>query len=85
MLAAVLHHRPALGKESKSSLPLSRQALQGWRKVNPSHARLPLHWELVAAMADVMCDRKLWRPALVTVIAFHARLRPYVAAALRPE
>ena len=41
-LAAALWKSPALGRVDKRSLPEARRALQGWRRLAPPHARLPM-------------------------------------------
>jgi len=83
VFAAVLFQWPHLGRGVRNSLPLARQALQGWKKLNPGRARLPIHWLLIAALADVLLDRmKPWM-ALLLVVTFHAYLRPGIAAAIR--
>jgi hypothetical protein len=51
--------------------------------LNPGRARLPLHWRITAAAADVMLDEGEPWMALMTVLAFHAFLRPGVAAGVR--
>ena len=83
VLVAVLLEWPHLGRGARSSLPQARQALQGWLKLNPHRARLPIHWKMAAAIADVMLDRDLPWAALTTVLSFHAFLRPGVAADVR--
>jgi hypothetical protein len=84
-LAAVLDAFPGLGRGSKTALPVSRQALQGWKKLGPPKARLPLPWAIVGAIAHWLAEHQGPRMALVTVLAFHLYLRPWVAASLVAE
>ena len=71
MLAAILHEWPRLGRGVRNSLPLARQALQGWKRLNPSRARLPLHWRIAFSIADLMLDKEEPWGALGVVVAFH--------------
>ena len=81
-LAATLHFHPALGRGVRGRLPETRQALQGWKRLGPSRARLPLPWLLAAAAAHWMALNLSVNMALLTVLAFFCYLRPGVAARL---
>ena len=81
-LAAILHRWPSLGRGNRTALPEARQALQGWSKLSPPHARLPLPWQLAAAVAHVLAEDGKPLMGLLTVLSFHGYLRPGVALAL---
>ncbi|CAE8586489.1 unnamed protein product [Polarella glacialis] len=83
LLASILHHLPHLGRGGKRCLPKCRLALRGWGKLAPCRARLPLPWELVGAIACLMASSHGPLMAIITVLSFHAYLRPGVAGALR--
>jgi integrase len=82
ILAAVLWLHPNLGKGSAKALPIVRQSLKGWRKLNPPRSRLPLPLLFVKAAAAMLAVTHGGLLALVTVLAFHLYLRPGVALML---
>jgi len=82
-LAAVFHRFPYMGRGNKHALSEARQALAGWKKLNPPKARLALPWELVARIITLMVEDGELMMALITALCFHGYLRPGVALALR--
>ena len=74
-----------MGRGDRRSMPRSRQALQGSQRLNPARSRLPLPWVIAAAIAHKLVEMGHAAVALVTVVAFHAYLRPGVAAAVVPS
>ena len=84
-LAAILHTWPELGRGDRGSLPRSRQALQGWSKLGPSRARLPLPWLVMAGVCHWMAEEVAASMALVTLLTFVCYLRPGVASRLTEE
>ncbi|CAE8654639.1 unnamed protein product [Polarella glacialis] len=82
LIAALCHRWPMLAKGGRRSMPRCRQALRGWTKLAPPQARLPLPWEVVAAIAHRMIEKQLVKMALCTVLCFHGYMRPGVAARL---
>ncbi|OLP86116.1 Gag-Pro-Pol polyprotein [Symbiodinium microadriaticum] len=82
LVAAVQFKQPHL-RGTKQSLPLSRQSLAGWRKLDPPKSRLPLPWEVVCLMALEAFSQKKVEIGLYLLLAFVAYLRPGEVSRLR--
>ena len=76
MLAALLHKWPEMGRGIRTSLPRSRQSLQGWKRMGPSRARLPLPWLIAAGAAHWMVENVSAVMSPLTVLTFVCYLRP---------
>ena len=83
MVAAVLFKMPCLRSPRQTSLPVTKQTMQGWRKLEPPKSRLPLPWEAVCGMAKCMIEQKKIQEALMMMMCFHLYLRPGEATRLR--
>jgi len=59
----------------KGKLPLSRLAMRGWDKLQPSVAYPPLTWPITVAIAARMAQRGQILQAVATVLSFHCLLR----------
>jgi hypothetical protein len=73
-LAAIVDSHPEFS--SKSQLPRTRRALQGWGKLEPQRTRPPLPWGLVCAMVIQMLNMQESIAAAATLLMFSAYLRP---------
>ena len=82
LVAAVQFKQPHL-RGTKQSLPLSRQSLAGWRKLDPPKSRRPLPWEVVCLMALEAFSQKKVEISLYLLLAFVAYLRPGEVSRLR--
>ena len=78
-LNGVKHTWPSLKIMGPKALPLSRQALQGWRRLSPAKSRLPKPWIMIAAACSILITWGESLMSLLTVLAFHCYLRPGVA------
>ena len=85
VVSAVLHTWPDLARSTQRPLPLCRQALKGWRNLAPPQSRLPLPWDIVAAIAHELATELSPRMSLLTVLVFHSYMRPGVAHKLRMD
>ena len=59
-------------------IPSARQALAGWRKMDPPLSRLPLPYEVVALMASHALDHNSIQ-GLIMLVCFECYLRPPVS------
>jgi integrase len=83
MMAAMLFKWPQFQSPKQMLLPVSKQSLQGWRKLEPPRSRLPLPWEAVCLMAEHMMGHDMVEEALMMLLAFVMYLRPGEVCKLR--
>ena len=76
LLASIQWHRPQLQAMGRKSLPRLRRALRGWRNLEPSQTRLPLSWEIIAAIVNWMLLQGHREVALLLWLAFEMYCRP---------
>ena len=76
LFAAVGYWWPDVSRHGTVPMPHSRQALAGFRKLDPPRARLPLPPPLVAAIAVELCSMGWWRLAVGVMISMFLYLRP---------
>ena len=74
---------PGLGRGRASQLHLNRQALKGFRALQPPRARLPFPWEIAALLADHFLAHGQEEMGLATLLAFELYLRPGEVVKLR--
>ena len=84
-LAVVLDAWPVLGRGIKGSLPHSRPAPQGWKRLGSPMTRPPLPWTIVGGIAQFLSVKYGALIGLITVLAFRLYHRPRVAASLVEE
>ncbi|CAE7388291.1 unnamed protein product [Symbiodinium sp. CCMP2592] len=82
-MAAVLFYQPALWSPKQTNLPLAKQTLQGWRKLDPPKSRLPLPWEVTCLLAQEAMQLGCVEIGLFMLLCFVAYLRPGEATRLR--
>ena len=66
----------------RSMLPLAKAAQNGWKKLTPSRSRLPIPFELAAALFRTLVTMNLWESGLVMLLCFCLYLRPSEAHSL---
>lgn len=76
MTAAVMFKCPYLRSPKQMLLPVSKQCLQGWRKLDPPRSRLPLPWEVACPMAEYMMKNNMVQEGLMMLLGFVLYLRP---------
>ncbi|CAK0812161.1 unnamed protein product [Prorocentrum cordatum] len=76
MMAAIAWADPRLGRVGGHGLPLSRQALKGWRLLTPASSRLPLPAEVVLAIAMELLVMDRWSMAVCTMLSLVFLMRP---------
>ncbi|CAK0815965.1 unnamed protein product, partial [Prorocentrum cordatum] len=76
LMAAIAWADPRLGRVGGHGLPLSRQALKGWRNLTPAASRLPLPAEVVFAIAMELMVMDRWDMALCTMLPLVFLMRP---------
>ncbi|CAK0903612.1 unnamed protein product [Prorocentrum cordatum] len=76
LMAAIAWADPRLGRVGGHGLPLSRQALKGWRNLTPAASRLPLPAEVVFAIAMELLVMDCWDMALCTMLSLVFLMRP---------
>ncbi|CAK0890061.1 unnamed protein product, partial [Prorocentrum cordatum] len=76
MMAAIAWADPRLGRVGGHGLPLSRQALKGWRLLTPASSRLPLPSEVVFAIAMELLVMDRWSMAVCTMLSLVFLMRP---------
>jgi hypothetical protein len=76
LVAAVGFFLPYLSKRGGGRLPLTGQALRGWKVLCPPRSRLPLPWEVVALLVMELLDRGSKEIALCLLVTFELYLRP---------
>ena len=75
-LASVCFIRLELGPLRGADPPRAQLALKGWGRLCPSMYRLPLPWEVAAAIAMLLLGRGLREEAIAVLLATAAYLRP---------
>ena len=83
MMAATLFKLPHLRSTKQSMLPLSRQSMQGWRKMDPPKSRLPLPWEVTCLISMHCLKHQQVQAALMIATCFALYLRPGEVTRLR--
>ena len=86
LLAALGHHYPLFAKAGKSNLmPEVCRALQGWKRLHPTGARMPLPMPAVCGLACEMVRRGKTTMGWLTMAAADMYLRPGEAIALTED
>jgi len=75
-LASVCYFRPHFGRGSVCRLAACRQALRGWRRLDPPLSRLPLPWPVVAMIANMLMVMGCYECALICLLCFFTYFRP---------
>ncbi|CAJ1387216.1 unnamed protein product [Effrenium voratum] len=76
VVAAALFFCPHLRSPRQMMLPMTKQCLQGWRKLDPPLSRLPLPHEVVCLMAEHSIKKSKIEEGLMMHLAMEAYLRP---------
>ncbi|CAK0893680.1 unnamed protein product [Prorocentrum cordatum] len=76
VIAAVGFFVPEVSRHGPARLPRARLAAQGWLRLSPLRAGLPIPVEVVAAIAVAMCARGERRAAAGALLATTCYLRP---------
>lgn len=76
MNAAVLFRLPHLRSPRQMLLPVAKQTLAGWRKLDPPLSRMPLPQEVVWLMAVFCFKRRRFQEGLMMLLAMELYLRP---------
>ena len=76
MLAALLWREPWLGRLAGGRMSRCRQALRGWRRIQPPGARLPIPYPVVHAIAMRFFHAKQPEFALLTLVMVELYARP---------
>ena len=66
-LAALGLHRPEVSRHGSHKMPLSRQAVAGFRRLDPEKSRLSLPTVLAAAIANELCAMGCWSGGVIVV------------------
>jgi len=82
-IASLIYFQPHLGTKAGCFLPRSRQALRGWKRKRPAVSRLPLPWEVVAAISNWLIWSGHWEAGVLVLMIFHFYLRPGEAFRVR--
>ena len=85
LLAAVLWAHPHLNRMAGGRMPVTRQALRGWRRVAPPGGRLPLPLPVIHMLVMWLLTRALPAAALYVLLLTELYLRPSEPLLLRPE
>ena len=75
-LAALIYFRPHFGRGAGCRLVGARQALRGWRRLDPPVSRLPLPWAIVAMISNHLCLQNQYESALICLLCFFTYFRP---------
>jgi integrase len=67
----------------KRNLPLSQQAMAGWRKLHPAHKHPPVSWSQTIAIAIKLAAWGRWDMGVAALLSFSALLRIGELVALR--
>lgn len=84
-IAATCFFRPHFGRGAGCHLSGARQALRGWRRVEPAASRLPLPWPVVAAIANRLYALRFWEEAMIVLLCFFTYFRPSEPFKLRAK
>jgi integrase len=85
MLAASLFFNPHLKSSKQMALPLTKQTLQCWKKLDPPKARLPLPWEAVCGLVELSFLEGQREIGLMMLLCFCLYLRPGEVTRLRVQ
>lgn len=83
MVAATMFMLPHLRSPKYTLMPLTKQSLQGWRKLDPPKSRLPMPWEVTCFMAQEAFAMGKLQEALMMLFCFALYLRPGEVSKLR--
>ena len=83
MVAATRFMLPHLRSPKYTLMPLTKQSLQGWRKLDPPKSRLPMPWEVTCFMAQEAIAMGKLQEALMMLFCFALYLRPGEVSKLR--
>ena len=83
MFAATLFFDHRCSKEAGGFMPLSRRSLRGWKRLAPTHSRLPLPYEVVAFFINYLLLLGLHEVALAVPLSVELYLRPGEPFAIR--
>jgi len=75
-LAALIYHRPWFGRGAGCQLAAARQALRGWKRLEPPVSRLPLPLPVVAMIANELWSLAYFEESLVVMLIFFTYFRP---------
>ena len=67
---------PEYSGAMKDLLPRAKAAQAGWKKLTPSRSRLPIPFELLAAIFHCLVTMNRWESALIMLLCFSLYLRP---------
>lgn len=76
LIPAVMFKCPYLRSPKQMLFPVSKQCLQGWRKLDLPRSRLPLPWEVVCLMAKYMMKNNMVQESWMMLLKFVLYLRP---------
>ena len=82
LLCAIKHFDPRYGRNGEQTLPRSHRALQGWKRLAPSYARL--RQSLVGLNVGTVLHTHFRAFALAIMIGFSGNLRPNELLSLQP-
>ena len=83
VIAATFFFSPAIKAGGMQKLPRVKQSLQGWRRLAPPQSRLPVPFEVVAALVLWGCRNNFKPMAMRMILNFVLYLRPTEALHLR--
>ena len=75
-LASVCYFRPHFGRGSVCRLAACRQALRGWRRLDPPLSRLPLTWPAVAMISNMLMVMRCHGCTLICLHCFFTYFLP---------
>ena len=75
-VAALVFFRPHFGRGAGCLLAGARQALRGWKRLDPPASRLPLPWAVVEMIANALLFAQEYEAALVCLLCFFTCFRP---------
>ena len=83
MFSSVGYFQPQVAGGGRTLFPRAKAAQAGWKKMTPNRSRLPVTFELMAAIVHMLIfmDRK--QSALVIALCFVCYLRPGEAHRVR--
>ena len=74
---------PEYSGAMRALLPQAKAAQQGWKRLTPSRSRLPIPFELAAALFHTLVTMGRLESALITLLCFCLYLRPSEPHALK--
>ena len=75
-VAATVFFRSKFGRGKACQLDGARQALRGWRRLEPPLSRLPLSWPILAMLINEMVRLGFREAGVVTALMFFTYFRP---------